>query len=356
MDITESEFGQIDGQTIELYTLTNRAGLTARITNYGAIVTEMHVPDAEGNFADVALGFDTLAEYRDHNPYFGCMAGRCANRIANGQFSLDGADYQLAQNNGPHHLHGGLVGFDKVVWTAHPRFTRDGNPSLELTYLSPDNEEHYPGTLAVRVIYTLTNDNELEVDVTASTDRDTIVNIVHHTYWNLAGHDQGDILGHDLQLNADHYTPGDATLIPTGEIASVAGTPFDFRTSRAMGAEIGALPPSGDDPGGYDLNYVLNVDDAGGDLIHAATAADPASGRCMEIWTNQPGIQFYTGNFLDDVPGKQDAVYAKHGGFCLETQKFPDAINKEGREGWPSVILHPGEIYHHVMVHRFLTN
>lgn len=352
MTIERADFGVANGQPVSLYTLTNKHGLTARITNYGAIVTELHVPDRNGRLDDVVLGFDTLAEYVDHNPYFGCMAGRCANRIANGRFTLDGVTHQLNTNNGPHHLHGGVKGFDKVVWSATPVSTPDG-PSLRLTYLSPDGEEHYPGNLLVSVIYTLTHDNALRVETTATTDAPTIVNIVHHSYWNLAGHASGTILGHVLQLPASNYTPADATLIPTGSIAPVAGTPFDFTMPKAMGADIGQLPASGDDPGGYDLNFVVDGDPSAMRL--AAIVHDPASGRVMTIHADQPGIQFYTGNFLNDVPGKGGAVYPRHGGFCLETQKFPDSINKEGRPGWPSVILRPGQTYRHVMEHRFST-
>ncbi len=352
MTIERADFGVADGQPVSLYTLTNRHGLVARITNYGAIVTELHVPDRNGRLDDVVLGFDTLAEYVDHNPYFGCMAGRCANRIANGRFTLDGVTHQLNTNNGPHHLHGGVKGFDKVVWDATPRTTVEG-PSLRLTYLSPDGEEHYPGNLLVTVIYTLTHDNALRVETTATTDAPTIVNIVHHSYWNLAGHNSGTILAHQMQLPASSYTPADATLIPTGVIAPVTGTPFDFTMPKAMGEDIGQLPASGDDPGGYDLNYVVDGDP--GAMRLAAIVHEPGSGRVMTIHADQPGIQFYTGNFLSDVPGKDGAIYPRHGGFCLETQKFPDSINKEGRPGWPSVILRPGQTYRHVMEHRFST-
>ncbi|MCL4209473.1 MAG: galactose mutarotase [Phycisphaerales bacterium] len=352
MTIERADFGVADGQPVSLYTLTNRHGLVARITNYGAIVTELHVPDRNGRLDDVVLGFDTLAEYVDHNPYFGCMAGRCANRIANGRFTLDGVTHQLNTNNGPHHLHGGVKGFDKVVWDATPRTTAEG-PSLRLTYLSPDGEEHYPGNLLVTVTYTLTHDNALRVETTATTDAPTIVNIVHHSYWNLAGHNSGTILAHQMQLPASSYTPADATLIPTGVIAPVTGTPFDFTMPKAMGEDIGQLPASGDDPGGYDLNYVVDGDP--GAMRLAAIVHEPGSGRVMTIHADQPGIQFYTGNFLSDVPGKDGAIYPRHGGFCLETQKFPDSINKEGRPGWPSVILRPGQTYRHVMEHRFST-
>jgi aldose 1-epimerase len=350
MPTTSASFGVAEDKPITLYTLTNKNGLVAKITNYGAIVTELHVPDRDGNLEDIVLGFDTLQEYIDHNPYFGCMAGRCANRIAGGMFTLDGVMHRLEQNNGEHHLHGGLKGYDKVVWNARPLDTPEG-PALQLTYVSPDGEEHYPGTVNVTVIYTLTNRNELKVETTAVTDEATPVNIVHHSYWNLAGHGSGTILDHELKLEADHYTPGDATLIPTGEIRSVANSPFDFRAATRIGDPIVQLPPSGDDPGGFDLNYVVNGEP--GAMRRAATLRDPGSGRVMEIWADQPGVQFYTGNFLNDVPGKRSTVYPKHGGLCLETQKFPDAINKEGAPGWPTAILRPGQVYRHVMVHRF---
>lgn len=349
-EMTTVPFGTHDGKDVHLFSLTNGRGSVARITNYGGIVTEFHVPDRDGNLGDVALGFDTLQEYVDANPYFGAMVGRVGNRIAGGQFTLDGEMYQLATNNGPNHLHGGEKGFDKVVWDGELRHSEDG-PAVAMTYRSPDGEEGYPGNLDVTVIYTLTHDDELRVETTASTDAPTPVNIVHHTYWNLAGHDSGTILDHELMINADRYTPADSTLIPTGEIRTVANSPFDFTRMKAIGADIGDLPPSGDDPGGYDLNYVLNG--RAGRLRLASKVHDPKSGRMMEIHTTEPGIQFYTGNFLGDVAGKAGAVYDKHAAFCLETQNFPDAVNKVGTPGWSSPILRPGETYHHLMVHRF---
>lgn len=348
--ISESPFGEIGGEPVSLYTLENQHGVVAKITNYGGIVTELHLPDAGGEKADVVLGFDTLQAYVDHSPYFGCIVGRVGNRIADGRFTLDGAEYQLAQNNGPHHLHGGDTGWDKHLWEAHANQTANG-PSLTLSLHSTDGDENYPGNVNAIVVYTLTNDNELRIEMTATTDRATPINMVHHSYWNLAGHGSGTILDHLLQLNADQYTPGDATLIPTGEIAPVAQTPFDFTDPKAIAADINQLPPSGDDPGGYDLNYV--VDGSAKELRFVARAVDPGSGRSMEIYANQPGVQFYSGNFLDGVSGKGGVVYDKHDGFCLETQKFPDAINKQGRPGWPNVVLRPGEQYRHVMIHRF---
>lgn len=350
MQMNEKAWGTHDGQDVSLYTLDNGRGMVAKITNYGGIVTELHVPDDEGKTTDIVLGFDTLDAYVAGNPYFGAMVGRVGNRIANGGFELDGNTYQLATNNGPNHLHGGDKGFDKVVWDGEIIGTARG-PGVRLNYRSPDGEEGYPGTVNVTVDYILSFENELIVETTATADAATPVNIVHHSYWNLAGHDAGKILGHGMELDASRYTPADATLIPTGEIAPVEGTPFDFTSVKSMGRDIDQLPPAGDDPGGYDLNYA--IDGANGALRRAAVVREPRSGRVMEIWTTMPGIQFYTGNFLDGVAGKDGATYGQHTGFCLETQYFPDAINKRGLEGWPNPVLRPGETYRHVMVHRF---
>jgi aldose 1-epimerase len=343
-------YGRADDRPVHLYTLTNSSGAKVRITNYGGIVTECWMPDAAGNLADVAAGFDTLAEYQEKSPYFGAMVGRVGNRIAKGRFTLDGQTYQLATNNGENHLHGGLKGFDKVVWDAE-QIDTDAGPGLRLTYTSPDGEEGYPGSLHVTVQYILTQNNTLNVITEATADEATPVNIVHHSYWNLDGHDSGTILGHELMVNADRYTPTDNTLIPTG-IASVAGTPFDFRTPKTIGRDIGQLPGDGaDNPGGYDLNFIVrgNPDE----YRLAARAKGPGSGRVLEVWSNQPGVQFYSGNFLDNLPGKRGTVYPKHGAFCLETQTFPDSVNHQGDPGWPAVILRPGETYRHVMVHVF---
>jgi aldose 1-epimerase len=352
--ITEAEFGVYEDRPVKLYTLDNGSGMIAKITNYGGIVTELHVPDGAGGTVDVALGFDTLDDYIERNPYFGAMVGRVGNRIAFGRFELDGRTHQLATNNDPHHLHGGVRGFDRVLWDATRLVTEDG-PGLRLVYRSADGEEGYPGTLLVTVDYVLTFDDELRVDVTATTDAPTPVNVVHHTYWNLAGHASGTILDHELTLDAARYTPADATLIPTGEIAPVAGTPFDFTEAKTIGRDIGRLPPEGDDPGGYDLNYVLDPleDDDDDDLRRAARLHDPARGLVMEVWTDMPGVQLYSGNFLDDLAGKGGAVYAKHAGLCLETQCFPNAVNELHRPGWPDPVLRPGETYRHTMVHRF---
>lgn len=347
--MTVKPYGELDGQAVQLFTLENANGLSMSVTNYGATVTNLWTPDRAGEKTDVVLGFDTLEEYPEKSQYFGCIAGRCANRIAGGTFSIDGKEYELATNNGPNHLHGGVKGFDKVVWEAAPLETGD---AVAFSYRSPAGEEGYPGNVDVVVIYRLTDDDELVVDMKARTDAPTIVNLAHHSYWNLAGHDSGDILGHILHVNAERYTPTDSTLITTGELAPVAGTPFDFRVPKSIGTDIGELPgDGGDDPGGYDMNFVVNK--SSGDLRLAAVVHEPTSGRGMEIRTSEPGIQFYTGNFLDGIPGKGGALYVKNSGFCLETQHHPDSIHKEGLEGWPSVILRPGEEYRHRMVHRF---
>ncbi len=323
---------------IRAFTLSNGRGLVLRAINFGAIVTELHVPDRAGRPADVALGMKDVDAYLAGHPYFGCIAGRCANRIAEGRFAIDGRSHQLARNNGPHHLHGGVRGFDRRVWEV------DGADagSVRFSLASPDGEEGYPGNVKAQVVYALTAQDEFRVEMTATTDAPTLLNLAQHTYWNLAGHASGSILDHVLTLDADRYTPVDATLITTGALAEVAGTPFDFRRPKRIGEDLGRVP------GGYDHNYVVR----GGDgLRRAARLEDPASGRCMELFATEPGIQFYTGNFLDGTArGKTGAVYGRHAGLCLETQKFPDAANKPG---WPSPLLRPGETYRHVMVHRF---
>jgi len=351
--ISSTSFGAVDDEEVRLYTIENRNGMIMRVTNYGATVTELWVPDADGTLDDVGLGFDTLDGYLNDSPYFGCVAGRVANRIAAGRFELDGQTYQLATNNGPNHLHGGVRGFDKVVWDAEPIEDELGR-GVRFTYVSPDGEEGYPGTLRVTVEYVLTDDDAFQMLASATTDAPTPVNLLHHSYWNLAGHDAGSILDHVLTIDAERYTPTDATYIPTGEIVPVEGTPYDFRTPTPMGANAGAIPRVGeDDPGGYDMNFVVDGDP--GSLRRAAVVTEPVSGRVMEIWANQPGIQFYTGNWIAGIAGKEGAVYEKHAGFCLETQAFPDAINRQGEPGWPSVVLRPGQRYSHVMVHRFST-
>jgi len=335
-----------DGQAVDLYTLTNAKGVVAKVMTYGALLTELHVPDRAGQLADVVLGFKTLQGYEGDHPYFGATVGRVANRIAKGRFRLGGQEYTRAVNNGPNHLHGGLKGFDKRVWKAQT-VSAPGGVAVKFTYTSADMEEGYPGALTATVLYTLTNSNELRLDYTAATDKPTIVNLTNHSYFNLAGDGQGTILDHELTIMADRYTPVDDTLIPTGEIASVRGTVMDFNRATPIGARIAEVP--GPAPGGYDHNYVLSH--GGGVLAMSATARDPKSGRLMEVLTTEPGVQLYTGNFLDgSLTGKAGVAYQKHFGFCLETQHFPDSINQPA---FPPVVLQPGRTFKSTTVYRF---
>ncbi len=341
--VTKSEFGNLpDGTLVEAYTLQNSHGLKAKVVTYGALLTEMMVPDRHGRLGDITLGFDNLDQYLARHPYFGATIGRYANRIAKGKFTLDGKSYTLATNNVPNHLHGGLKGFDKVVWKAE---IVDSSPaSVRFTYVSPDGEEGYPGTLTVSVTYTLNDKNELQLDYTATTDKATVVNLTNHAYWNLAG--EGSILDHVLMLNADHYTPVDDTLIPTGEIAPVKGTIMDFTKPMSIGSRITQLT---NDPQGYDHNYVLRS--GGGKLALAARVTEPTTGRILEISTTEPGIQFYSGNFLDStLTGKRGVVYNQHDAFCLETDHFPDSPNQPN---FPSVVLRPGQTYTQTTIHKF---
>jgi len=319
------------------------------VINFGGIITNLRVPDANGGLADVVLGFDSLAGYVGEHPYFGALIGRYGNRIANGRFTLDGVTYELPINNGPNSLHGGERGFDKVVWTAES-FENEQGRGVILTHTSPDGDQGYPGTLQVRVTYTLTDDNELIFDYHATTDKATPVNLTQHTYFNLAGHGSGTILDHEMMLNASRFTPVDSTLIPTGELRPVEGTPFDFREPTPIGARIQQDDEQLRFGGGYDHNFV--IDRAEGDsLVLAATVREPTSGRVMEVLTTEPGVQFYTGNFLDgSLTGKEGVVYAHRTGFCLETQHFPDSPNKPD---FPSTILEPGEEYTSRTVYRF---
>jgi aldose 1-epimerase len=344
--IQKHEFGQIpDGTPVDLFVLTNAAGVKVKIMTYGGIVTELHVPDRDGKLVDVVLGYDDLKGYLEKNPYFGAIVGRVANRIAHGKFTLDGKEYTLAINNGPNALHGGRKGFDKKVWKAEPLSATNG-PALRLTYTSPDGEEGYPGTLTTTVTYTLTDKNELRIDYTATTDQPTPVNLTNHSYFNLAGPASGDILGHELMLNAAEYTPVDDKLIPTGEIKPVSGTPLDFTVATAIGARIDLLKG---EPGGYDHNFVLRGE--GKSLALAARVHEPKTGRVMEMETTEPGVQFYSGNFLDGtITGKGGVVYRKHQGFCLEAQHFPDSVN---HPNFPSIILRPGKTYTQTTVYRF---
>lgn len=337
--ITREPFGTLpDGRAVEQFTLRNANGIEIKAIGFGGIITSLRVPDRSGKLDDVVLGFDRLEPYLKNDPFFGAIIGRYGNRIAEGSFTLDGKTYTLAKNNGPNHLHGGVKGFDKVLWEVEPDAGRN---ALVFTRTSPDGEEGYPGNLRVRVTYTLTDANALTVDYVATTDKPTPVNLTQHSYFNLAGHAAGDILGHELTLNADRYTPVDDTLIPTGELAPVEGTPFDFRQPTAIGARIDAGHPQLNAAKGYDHNWVLNR--AGDGLQVAARVHEPKSGRTLEVATMEPGIQFYSGNFLDGtLTGKGGAVYRHRTGFCLETQHFPDSPNQPN---FPSTILRPGEEY-----------
>jgi aldose 1-epimerase len=332
-----------DGTTVKLFTLTNSKGMVARIMTYGAALTELHVPDRNGKVHNVVLGFDHFDAYFKGHPFFGVTAGRVANRIAKARFTLDGREYLLAANNGQNHLHGGIQGFDKVLWQGKTLST-GRETAVEFSYLSKDGEEGYPGNLSVTVTYTLTEDNELRIDYRATTDKATPVNLTNHRYSHLAG--SGDILGHELTIHADRYTPIDAELIPTGEIASVNGTPLDFTKLMPVGARIDKLRAG---PGGYDHNYVLNS--RGGTLALAARVYEPGTGRVMDVFTTEPGIQLYTGNFLDGkLSGHGGAIYSQHAGLCLETQHFPDAVH---HPHFPSTILRPGETYKSTTTYQF---
>jgi aldose 1-epimerase len=348
--ITRRAFGTLPGgETVDLYTLTNASGMQAEITNYGGILVSLKTPDRRGQRADVLLGYDTLDGYRnDTATYFGALVGRYANRIAKGRFTLDGHTYTLPINNPPNSLHGGTDGFNRRLWRAEPRRTKEG-PALELRLVSPDGDQGYPGRLQARVIYTLGDDNSLRIEYFASTDKDTVVNLTNHAYFNLAGEGSGTILGTELTIHAHRFTPIDATLIPTGVIAPVAGTPLDFTRPTPIGERIGAANEQIQRAGGYDFNYVL---DSGGGAkpAPAAEAYDPASGRRMRIYTTQPGLQFYSGNFLKGERGKHGHRYGLHAGLALETQHFPDSPNQPG---FPSTELKPGETYHQVTIYKF---
>jgi aldose 1-epimerase len=347
MNANKESFGQMpDGKQVFLYTLTNTNGLKARIMSYGAILVSLEVPDKDGNISDITLGYDTLDGYvKNNSPYLGATVGRYANRIGGAKFMLNGVEYKLAANDGDNHLHGGVKGFDKVVWTADDLRADSDMAMVKLSYVSEDGEEGYPGNLACSVTYTLTKDDELKISYLAETDKTTIVNLTHHSYFNLAGQGNGDILSHELMLAADKFTPVDAGLIPTGEIKSVKDSPMDFTKPMAIGSRIAQVA------GGYDHNYVLNS--GGGSKALCARVYEPTSGRVMEIYSVEPGIQFYSGNFLDgSITGKAGKVYNKHYGFCLETQHFPDSPNKPD---FPSVVLNPGRKYETETVHKFYT-
>ena len=325
---------------ITVYTLRNANGVETRITNYGGIVISLKVPDRNGKFDDVVLGFNNAEDYAKNDPYLGAIIGRYGNRIAKGRFTINGVEYKLAVNNGENHLHGGIKGFDKVVWTGRQTRTKAG-PAVVLTYLSKDGEEGYPGNLRVRVVYTLTNKNELKIDYSATTDKDTVLNLTHHSYFNLSGEGNGDILNHQLKINADRFVPTDAGSIPTGELRKVAGTPFDFLTSHTIGARINQDDEQLKFGNGYDHTYVING--RPGTLRLAASASETSSGRTMEVWTTEPGVQLYTGNFLDGtLTGKSGKPYPRRSGFCLETQHYPDSPNKPS---FPTTTLKKGATF-----------
>lgn len=337
-------YGEVGGQPVERYTLRNAHGLELRVISYGATLTELSVPDRAGQLADVVLGFDRLDDYVQHSPYFGATIGRVANRIAGARFELGGKPYQLAANNGPNHLHGGKKGWDKVVWSASP-VAASGGVAVKFSYSSRDGEEGYPGNVTATTVYTLTDDDDLEIEMSATTDAPTVINMANHSYWNLAGHASGPISDQQLQLFASHYTPA-TELIPNGTLASVQGTAFDFTQAKPIGRDWAA---AGGAPAGYDHNWVVDGDPH--QLRPVARLSDPKSGRVLTLEADQPGVQFYTGNFLNDVAGKGGAKYPQHAGLCLETQKFPNSINVPA---WrDEVIVNPGQTYQHRMRFHF---
>jgi aldose 1-epimerase len=350
VEVKKTAFGKTStGIPVELYTLSNVNGMKVGIITYGGAVASLSVPDRHGNYADVVLGMDNLAGYQSQTNYFGALIGRYGNRIGHAQFELDGHTYTLPKNDGDNTLHGGKRGFDKRVW----KVRKAEGAAIELSYVSADGEEGFPGALTARVIYTVTARNELKIEYTTSTSADTVINLTNHSYFNLAGAGAGDILQHQLTLNADRFTPVDAGLIPTGELRPVAGTPFDFTTSTAIGARIGQSDQQLQYGKGYDHNWVLNKGNVNPDdpLTKAAEVYDPSSGRVMEVFTTEPGVQFYTGNFLDGtVRGKGGKAYPFRGALCLETQHFPDSPNKPD---FPTTELKPGETYHSTTVYRF---
>ena len=349
--ITKAPFGKTtEGQNVDIYTLRNTHGMEARITNYGGIVVSLTAPDRDHKFADVVLGYNDFDSYlKPPFPYFGAIIGRYGNRIAKGRFTLDGIEYKLATNNGENHLHGGIKAFDKVVWTVRQARTTPAGPALFLTYLSKDGEEGYPGNLRVTVVYTLTHKDELKIDYTATTDKDTVLNLTHHSYFNLAGEGNGDILDHRLVLKANRFVATDADAIPTGELRSVTGTPFDFHTSTSIGARINQDHEQLKFGKGYDHTFVING--RAGALRQAAIAYEPKSGRVMEVWTTEPGVQLYTGNYLDgSLTGKSGKPYPYRSGFCLETQHYPDSPNQPK---FPTTTLKKGAVYKSTTIYRF---
>ena len=348
----KSSFGKTpDGEAVDLYTLTNKNGVEAAITNYGGSVVSLKVPDRDGKLGDVVLGFESVDGYVNNTSYIGALIGRYGNRIGHAQFKLDGKTYTLAKNNGENTLHGGTKGFNRGVWTAKEIPVKDGQ-ALELTYLSKDGEEGFPGNLQVRVIYALTDSNALKIEYFATTDKDTVVNLTNHSYFDLAGPGSGDILSHILTIEADKFTPVDSGLIPTEELRDVNGTPFDFRKPTPIGERINSDDEQIKLGGGYDHNFVLRRK-PGDPISLAARVAEPTTGRVLEVWTTEPGVQFYTGNFLDgSLHGKGGVSYTKRSAFCLETQHFPDSPNKPS---FPSTELKPGEHYHTTTIYKFST-
>lgn len=347
MGITSEVWGSHDGKRVELFTMENKNGVEARITNYGGILVSLEVPDRKGEFGDVVLGFDTLKDYETRNPFFGATTGRYANRIARGRFTLDGAEYKLAVNNGPNSLHGGKVGFDKKVWAAK-KIYRSNAVGLELTYTSPDGEEGYPGTLHCQVTYLLTNSNELRIEYSATTDKATVVNLTNHSYFNLAGEGSGPVLDHQIMIHADYFLPTDDNLIPTGEKAGLAGTPMDFTQMRRIGDRIGENYLPLKQGLGYDHCYVLS---SGRGLKTAAKVREPKSGRVMTVETTEPAVQLYTSNHMKRLAGcKNGHAYDFRGALCLETQHYPDSPN---HPDFPSTVLRPGDTYQQTTVYKF---
>jgi aldose 1-epimerase len=346
-EISKKPFGKMpDGTPVDLYTLRNRHSVEVKISNYGGIVVSIKVPDRDGQFGDVVLGYDIFESYLKENPFFGAMVGRYGNRIAGAKFTLNGKEYKLAANNGPNSLHGGLKGFDKVVWQGKSLGTPEG-PALELTYLSKDGEEGFPGNLSATAVYTLTDDNGLKLEYTATTDKETIVNLTHHSYFNLAG--KGDVLNHEVMISADKFTPTDKNLIPTGELRPVKGTPFDFRKPTAIGARINQDDEQLKFGGGYDQNWV--IDKKPGRLGLMARVYEPTTGRVLEVLSTEPGMQFYTGNHLGGtIKGKGGWAYKARNAFCMEPQHYPDSPN---HPEFPSVVLKPGQEYHNTIIYRF---
>jgi aldose 1-epimerase len=351
LNVQKQSFGTTpDGQAIDIYTLKNSKGMEARITNFGATLVSLIVPDRTGKVDDVVLGFDSLDGYVKLNTYFGGTIGRYGNRIGGAKFVLDGNTYTLPANNGPNTLHGGINGFNKRVWQAKPLTTKAGE-ELELTYLSKDGEEGFPGNLSVKVIYKLAADkNDLTIDYSATTDKDTVLNLTNHSYFNLGGAGSGDILGNVVTIHASKFTPVDSTLIPTGELKDVSGTPFDFRTPTAVGARIDQNDPQLQYGKGYDLNWVIDHKPGATGLIPAAEVFEPKSGRVLEVFTTEPAVQFYSGNHMDDVQGKDGKTYHFRGALCLETQHYPDSPN---HPAFPSTELKPGQTFHSVTVFKF---